>query len=265
MVSFKDFFVESRFSDKEYYNAESPWRLTVDEYLKVSNKSGKFHPSDAYEPREHVIRTYDNPPIKDSILVRIDPNRGGRFREVEWIDSRGNKRVFGGLMDFQVGNPDSHTDFAYDWILSNASGEVKNIDKIIKYHFTNSPNYTIEKFPYKIESKDGVDYRYDKSDKTLIAFIGDNAVGMASDEWGAYLVQVDPKYRGKGIGAALAHLYLAINKKDSGGYTNKGYNMAIGVHKKAVKDALELGWYKRALKDEILSKQKIKEIANIDI
>ena len=49
MVSFKLFW-ESRFSDREYYNPESPWRLTIDEYLKVSNKSDKFHSSDAYEP-----------------------------------------------------------------------------------------------------------------------------------------------------------------------------------------------------------------------
>lgn len=257
MFSFKQFFTEIRFNDKEYYNPESPWRLTADEYLKVSNKSNKFHPSDAYEPKSRKVITRENPPIKDTIKIHPDP-RGDGFRQLEWIDSKNIKRYYGGVPSYQVPNIER----AYDYILYYASGDIIDTKEYIDYHFQYHPHYTVNNYPHKIQTKNGVDYRYNKKDKVLMAFIDNKPIGMATDEWGAYLVQVDPKYRNRGIGSNLAHLFLAINKRDSGGYTIHGHNMALSLHKKAVKDALKLGWYDRAINDGFLTKEKVKDILN---
>ena len=258
--SYMNVLKESRFSDREYNNPDAAWRLTQKEYLAKSNKSNKFHPSDAYQPRRKIEITRENPPVKDSIKIYANDPRGERFRSISWIDSKGENHSWSGLMDYQIGNPDGNTERAYEYILNHASGDIINKKENIQYHFQNNEAYTKDMFPYKIETYNDVEYRYDKKDKILIAFIDSKAVGMASDEWGAYLVQVDPAYRNKGIGSKLAHIYQAINKKDSGGYTESGTSMARSLHKKAVNDALKLKWYDKATTDGSLSKEKTQEI-----
>jgi GNAT superfamily N-acetyltransferase len=283
---------ETRFSDREYYNRHAAWKLTLDQYLKISNKGQKWHPSSAYSPRDITVLDDDpNPPVE----VNVRPNRDDpRWVDVEWKLKDGTYGYQSRRSPMEVSNEKDKFKFAQNW--SNSDKKYKTIKD--KYWYAMADGYTIEKFPIKITSKDGIDYRirkekarYSKKDKdgeylrdenqriidytdeeikhkklkssivTVAAFDGDEIVGMAADEWGAYLVTVNPSHRGLGIGATLAHIFLSIYpKKDSGGYTDYGKTMAKAVYKRAVEDAKRLGWYERAVKDGSMKQEKVDKI-----
>lgn len=291
--------IEVRFSDREYADPEAAWRLTQGEYLQVSNKGGKWHASSAYSPREVTIYDDTNPPVEVNFRHCHYDNRWVDMYWTLKDGTRGGKgRVFpqelGVTPERPEGDEKAKFEFAARW--SDSKKEVKEIVKD-KYWFSMSDGYTIKDFPIKIASKKGIDFRirkapanYYKRDQdgevmsdesgrslsmtpeemkaakkrsstvTVGAFDGGDMIGMAADEWGAYLVSVNPDYRGRGIGAELAHTFLAICKQDSGGYSDNGIAMAKSVHARAIRDAMKLGWYQRAFKDGSLSGEKIQEI-----
>jgi GNAT superfamily N-acetyltransferase len=47
-----------------------------------------------------------------------------------------------------------------------------------------------------------------EKDTTIVAFVGDKAVGMASNEWGAVGIWVDTQYHRAGIGTALLEKHV---------------------------------------------------------
>lgn len=252
-----NFIFETRFSDREYYNKHAAWKLTQDQYLKISNKGQMFHQYDSYQPRDIKVLDDDpNPPIR----VEVQPNRDDpRWVDVYWELKDGTFDGKSRRSPNEVATEKDKFQFAQSW--SKSEKKYKTVKD--KYWFSMSDGYTIKNFPHKIQTIDGIDYRIKKegSYKTVAAFDKDEIVGMAADEWGAYLVSVQPSHRGKGIGKHLASIYLAIYpKKDSGGYTSQGKQMAISVYKKAVQDAKKLGWYDRAIKDGTLSKEKAEKI-----
>lgn len=286
-MNFKEYFnlsLESRFSDREYYNETSPWRLTGDEYLDITNKDKKYHPYDAYAPR--TIRVLDddpNPPVE----VFVKPSYREGWVDVYWTLKDGTTGSKGHVSPLEVSTEKDKFRFAQNW--SGSDKKYKEIKDKYWYSVAES-GYSISDFPHKIETKDGIDYRikkiknqYVKSregddvifysdeemkkekyriyDITVGAFDGENIIGAATDEWGAILVTVQPDYRGRGIGSTLSRLYRSITKKSaSGGYTSQGKNMARRLHASAVRDAQRLGWYDRAVRDGILTKEKVSEI-----
>jgi GNAT superfamily N-acetyltransferase len=287
-----DILFESRFSDREYYDKDAAWKLTPDEYLKITNKSDKFHGYESYQPRETKILDNDpNPPIE----VNVRPSYTKGWVDVSWTLKDGTRGGRGRVSPYEVETEKDKFKFAQSW--SESPKTYKTIKD--KYWYSMADHgYTVKDFPYKIQSINGIDYRIRKekqqyskknedgdymrdadnniinysdeeikqkklkpSDVTVAAFDKNEIVGMATDEWGALLVTVQPQHRGQGIGVNLSHLYRTIYpRKDSGGYTSQGKQMALRVHKKAINDAKKLGWYERGIKEGIISKEKAEKI-----
>jgi GNAT superfamily N-acetyltransferase len=310
-MNFREFYnkrkylLEVRYSDREYYNEESPWRLTFDEYLYATNKSGKIHNMDAYEPRDvHELEYDSNPPVE--VAVYDDKNAPKGFKAIHYKLKDG---TFGILPRRSEGEVSGDKESLIKLVQSFTDSDKKY--KTIKgeYWFTRSDGYNISNFPYRImkDNNIGIDYRINKKiqkyckwddeklehirdedgnivyytddeirkmgkrpyEITVGAFdINDNnkPIGMAMDEWGCILVEVNHSHRGKGIGKTLVKIYRCIYKnKESGGYTIHGIHNARSLHRDAVNDALKLGWYERAIRDNILTKEKVDEIINSSI
>lgn len=292
-MRFGDFyklFQEARYSDRAYNDPSAPWRLTQADYLKETNKGGKWHPSHAYEPDDIQVVVKDHNPPTD-IHVQDSKHRPG-WKDVYWR-LEGMDELFGKLATpSEVATQKDLMKFVQSW--STGKKDYETIKG--EYWFSRSDGYTKKEFPYKIETVDGIEYRIRKDpirmykrdadgeipdyndyftndevrkqghlpyDATVAAFDGDKMIGMGANEWGAYLVTVQPSHRGRGIGARIAKLYQIINNRDSGGYTNSGLAMAKSLHKSAVKDAQKLGWYQKAIKDKILTPEKVGEIISI--
>lgn len=261
---------EVRFSDREYSNPEALWRLTQEEYLEASNTRGAWHSMDAYEPREKEVYDDTDPVVN----VEVMPNREHEdWRDVYWTHKSGKWGYRGRQSPMGLETEQDRLEFARE-----RQDDLKKARTVKDYWYRKikmapgewSPNqkmgYELSEFPLLLKTTNGIQYRARKDDQnnyTIAAFDGDECVGTAADEWGAYLVTVSPDHRGRGIGKTLAHIFLAIRKphrRDSGGYTSHGIKMAKQVHAQAVRDAEKLGWYSRAVKDGTLTQEKADEI-----
>lgn len=82
-----------------------------------------------------------------------------------------------------------------------------------------------------------------KEDLTIAAFDGDDAIGLASDEFGTDGVWVVNGYQKLGIGVYLLSEFRKQNKdkRKIGQMTPAGYSMTGAYHKNEVKNALESG------------------------
>ena len=80
-------------------------------------------------------------------------------------------------------------------------------------------------------------------DQDIVAFIGDNAIGWASEEFGATGVWVVEQYQKLGIGTYLLHEFRKTmsDKSRMGQATYEGIRLMKSYHKKLVKEALEAG------------------------
>lgn len=265
--SFKEFHYlkESRWSDSQYRNIYAPWRLTRNEYLIVSNKSFQSHSSEVYEPRpEEKVVGNDNPVI--SVEIQDSTYKGWKKLCWEHLDGSGGCRDR--VSPMEVTDEESAKKFA-EGISPRSKLKYKTVtqyhwqDKSSKY---NKENYSTKAFPIKIETlKDGTEIRLKrnpqiKTDFSLGAFQNGELIGVAFNEWGATLIQVDPSFRNRGIGRTLSRIFNSIHQRDSGGFTPQGKTMKKAMHSEAVKQAQKMGWYNRALKDGLLTKEKIEEI-----
>lgn len=259
---------EVRFSDRDYANPLAPWRLTLDEYLEASNKRGASHPHGAYEARPVEILDDPDPPVE----AEASPNRWNEgWFDVFWTHRSGRtgskSRVsplsLSALVDGKpVMTPESILKYARE----QSDSQVVTGHKT-QYWWADQP---VSKYPHKLATVDGVEYRAMKehlkytdgsfgNEVSLAAFKDGKMVGQAVDEWGGILVTVAPEERGRGIGSRLSHYFRAIrkpNRRDSGGYTDRGRRMAASVWRLSVADAKKLGWYQRAVKDGTLTKEK---------
>lgn len=301
-MNFKEYFynvyLEARFSDREYSNQNAAWRLTTDEYLAATNVDGRWHSSDAYKPSDiHVFDFIDHPVNWE---VRDNDHYKG-WKKIHWTLSDGSHGYADRVSPLELSTDEDIQKF----ILSRVEDDHKKETVLYNKYWYQDPrnkNQTLEQYPYKIHSENGIDYRIKKDSRkyakpksgddlewerdengkiinytddevramgkkpheiSVAAFDGEQIIGQAVDEWGALLVTVDPEYRGRGIGMNLSHLYRTIYPyKDSGGYSDLGRNMARNVHKKAVQDAAKLGWYKRAISDGSITPDQVNAIQN---
>ena len=266
MIKFKEYVLlrETRWSDAQYRNSKSPWRLTDKEYIEVSNKRGKMHSSDSYEPMERKIITGVRNPV---IKVEVNDSREKGWKKICWWHKDGRGGCKDRVSPLEVSNEKDAIKYAETYS-EDSDFEFKTVKKYSweekDYHNSGywEKNYSKKSFPYKLETlENGVEIRYRKMPEIVIAaFIDETPVGMAFDEWGALLIQVSEKHRNKGIGKVLSRIYNSIKQKDSGGFTPQGLGMKYSIHKDAVKDALKRGWYEKAIEDGILSKEKVNEI-----
>jgi len=89
-------------------------------------------------------------------------------------------------------------------------------------------------------------------DQTIVAFVGDDAIGWASNEWGATGVWVVEEYQFKGIGSYLLFEFRKTMKPTSrmGQMTDSGINLIKSYHIKLVEQALKEN---KAVPEEVLN------------
>lgn len=98
---------------------------------------------------------------------------------------------------------------------------------------------------------------------TIGAFHEGKCVGSAQDEWGSLLIHVAREYRGFNLGPYLGKIARTIEPgRDSGGFTNAGLNNLAKIHRQFVHDAMTSGLYRRMLKANMITIDRIKEIVN---
>lgn len=80
-------------------------------------------------------------------------------------------------------------------------------------------------------------------DQSIVAFVGDNAIGLAANEFGSTGIWVVEDYQKLGIGSYLMREFRKTMKPESkiGQMTQAGYNLTKSYHKKLVEEALEQG------------------------
>ena len=88
-------------------------------------------------------------------------------------------------------------------------------------------------------------------------------VGSAQNEWGTILITVVEEFRGFGFGQILLKKYRELYpKRDSGGFTPRGYGLTKKYHENAVRDYLAKGFYSFLIKNGHITKEKVKEIVS---
>jgi GNAT superfamily N-acetyltransferase len=100
---------------------------------------------------------------------------------------------------------------------------------------------------------------------TTIAIInaGGLVVARAQDEWGATLLTVAKEYRGKGLGKIIGQYWYEFNPSyKSGGFTPAGQENALSLWKARVKDFISNGWYTDLIRQDRISKERVKEIVD---
>ncbi len=85
-----------------------------------------------------------------------------------------------------------------------------------------------------------IDAKLTAEDQTIVAFIGDDAIGLASNEWGATGIWVVEDYQKLGIGTYLLKEFRkTMNPKSKlGQMTESGIELTKAYHKKLVQEAL---------------------------
>lgn len=86
-------------------------------------------------------------------------------------------------------------------------------------------------------------------------------VAFSGDEWGAHLIYVVREYRGYGLSQKLYDFYLEMHPdRDSGGFTAAGLAGMRRAWERQVARLLASGYYKTALRDGLITKEKLKSI-----
>jgi hypothetical protein len=86
-------------------------------------------------------------------------------------------------------------------------------------------------------------------------------VALASDEWGATLLQVAREYRGRGLGVELGRAWYAEHPRHvSGGYTAAGEKNAVKMWATRVRDFLSRGWYSELVQRGQISAAQVQAI-----
>lgn len=261
-MNFKNYYYlkESRWSDAEYRNPRSPWRLTLEEYLQQSNKSSKSHLSHSYEPKERkVIDSIRNPIIQ----IKIQDSYDKGWKKICWTHQNGQEDCKDRVSPLEISTEKDAKNYAlHQSPYSDISW--KNIKQYPWEDNTeyNQQNYSPSSYPYKIETlKNGIEIKYKKKPYLEIAaFLEQKPIAIAFDEYGALLIQVSEKYRNQGLGKVLSRLWNSIKPTDSGGFTPQGLAMKKSLYRDAVKQAYEKNWYEKAIQDKILTPEKVQQI-----
>ena len=86
-------------------------------------------------------------------------------------------------------------------------------------------------------------------------------VAIEDDEWGCVLIRTAKEYRGFGFGSLLLGLrYEETPLKQSGGFTNKGYDTFVKMWLDKVGEYFSTGTYSYLVKDGRISKALVDEI-----
>lgn len=229
MNNFKSFLEEATIKQELERNPRllDPALLTYEEYYKIANERGKYHPSDAYDwsvadlNNQVYLHQEDFNRLINTITVK-----GIRFEvRAKVMDNLANKYVkYDPVTDEQV----------------RINGEIQYYtrDELISM---GKPHYAYE---FAIIEKETNQF-----------------VAVSQDEWGAILIVVAREYRGFGLGLIISKLTRQyMPGKTSGGFTSAGHSTFIKAHRDFVRDYLRTGKYNELIKAGSITPERVKEI-----
>lgn len=251
--------------------------MTKEEFLQFRNKSGKSHPSDAYQTNVKLFNRSQN----GNYLYRdngIEVNIY-KYDDGYYIIEQDNRKV--GVYEPQNDTLyyTMHYDSKADISLSRQEPFVKPKNKVkIKYienvtsKLDKIVSRNMQRFPHILkrfivdneQMSVRTEKKYDKKNEGNSIVIMNSEgyiIGMASDEWGTTLIRVADEYKGKQLGVTLGDIWYKLNPDYmSGGFTETGRYNAIKIWAKNVREFLQSGWYSELVKSGKISKEKVKEI-----
>jgi hypothetical protein len=205
-----------------------PALLTLKEYTRLANKSGKSHPDEAYNwTLDKMNQLHGNPTEEYPKLVNTITKNGITFEVRAKVIDRWN-------------NGDRYAKY-------DAAGNIVKIDDEIQY-------YSPEELPAVITKR----YQYEFG---IIEKDNGKVVAISQDEWGCVLISVAQEYQGFGLGEVISKLTRTYQpEKDSGGFTNAGLRTFVKIHRQFVRDYVTSGKYNELVKSGQITVQRVKEI-----
>lgn len=202
----------------------NPALLTFKEYAALANKQCKWHPEDAYDVDVESLNRY-GAKQSEFKLVRTFKRNGLTFQlMIKQEDRR-----------YAVRNPDpDSTDY---WVRD---------EKGMVIYYTKEEQDRLGLQPHEW---------------TVAIFHKGKKVAVSQDEWGCMLIMVAREFRSFGLGTIVGKMARTLEPhKDSGGFTQAGYNNFARVHREFVRDALTNGLYRSMIKTGQITKERVKEI-----
>jgi hypothetical protein len=202
----------------------NPAFLTQSEYIRAMNPDEKIHPNSAYDMTLEKINSFYNPD-KYKLVKRF--KLAGLDFELLVNQEKNN---------YAMRNPDK--DSFDPWL---------RIDGQIVY-------YTDEQIN---------DFGYEAYSYSFSITHDGKRVALADNEWGAWLFVVAREYRGLGLGVIIGKMARTYHPfRSSGGFTSSGLQNIRKIHTEFVRDALSSGLYSKAVKEQAISIDRVKEIVS---
>ncbi len=263
--------------------------MTWKEYLKFRNPSEKFHPESAYNfSLSDLNKEYGSvwrmgprgnsyhPSYNDSKKFIIEQCSFGYkvSNQGKIIAVIHNGTAY--YEDLKIKNDipvryydDANRDLKHDFGVTSFE-QVENLSEIInsisKTGERNAEEYPVILQRIKVHEEPMI-VRAEKppklNDGTTVVIM--NAEGLivaqAQNEWGATLLTVAKEYRGKGLGKIIGQFWYELNPSfKSGGFTISGQENALALWKSRVQEFISKGWYSDLIRQERLSKDRVKDI-----
>jgi len=261
--------------------------MTKDEFLELRNPQNKFHEDSAYDVSlEDLNRNYRLVFIEESRTYRSesfyiyksdndflinysangDPKRlAALIHEgvLYYSDPTVKSKLPTGYLDrqkqwtrFEITDT-KRVKYLHQYLdLVNKTGQ-RNLSK-----FTNLyQRIIIQEEPFQIVFE--VAPVLNAGTAVAILNAANQVVAMASNEWGATLLQVASEYRGKGLGKLLGQVWYRWNPEyPSGGFTSAGRANAIAIWEDQVREFLASGRYSQMIKQKLVTKERVREIVS---
>lgn len=260
--------------------------MTLDEFYDWQNEDGKSHSSKAYHS---TIKSLNH--NYDISYLRTTKDAGGYSYDIYYSDNalffthnnrldaiydKNTNEIYFTPM-FRLSSidvfhlPKRHYDIEYEVFQVKSRNKVKYISDISK-RYNNVVEQNIKRYPVILNRKlFGDEYltiRMESEQKekdlgitTVVLNEQGLVVAMASNEWGATLIQVAEEYNGKGIGKILLDVWTHNNPRfTSGGYTEHGLALSEKQWRSAVSRSLAQGMYTELIKSGEITLDKVKKI-----
>ena len=198
--------------------------LTFQEYFYTVNEDGKIHPDNAYT---YSVDSYEKESIEDyESLINRFKTHGLDFEIRE-------KKIDRWEADYC--DVDEKGNILRDENNKAIMLSQEKKEKVIKPRF--------------------------KYEHAIIDSKSKKVVGRTQDEWNCLLISVAEEYKGMSLGEKLLEVHRSKYPfRASGGHTPAGKETLYRVYQNKVSKFLASGGYSKAIKEGLLTKEKVKEI-----
>lgn len=261
-----------------------PGLLTQSQYMDMRNPDGKIHSDESYKasladlnykfkvptlsqtsrdekgiPHKNMYLSLMTTYEKDIQAIMISQDRfkndgelGAVYYKNKWYYNP--KYIDIDAIEIFDDNPTTVVHKYPSRLLQQAVEDKAKQDNMARYSNTPIKRVKIkgEYFTVHTDDEYGDSIAMMNSEKMIVA--------LASNEWGATLIQVAEEYSGKGIGPILTSIFIDYFNLPSGGYTPAGIKNAKKIWNNRVKEYIQNGWYSELIKKRRISREQVRNI-----